>query len=64
MKLTDIDIPPDVAGRFLEDMHAFFSEPYRIKRDEIAGRQMFVLREYQRPREKKLRNRNVHAVEG
>jgi hypothetical protein len=33
-------------------MRAFFAEPNPIKRDEIAIRQMSVLRQYQGPREK------------
>ncbi len=39
----------------MEDMHAFYAEPNPTKRDEIAGRQMHALREYQGPREKPVR---------
>jgi hypothetical protein len=38
---------PAVARRFVNDRRAFYAEPNPIKRDEIAGRQVFVLREYQ-----------------
>jgi hypothetical protein len=31
MPRKPIDLPPDVARRFLEDMHAFFSEPNPIR---------------------------------
>ena len=55
MPRKPIDLPPDVGLRFLEDMRAFFTEKNRIKRDEIAARQLHVLREHQRPGEKKLR---------
>jgi hypothetical protein len=44
-----------VARRFLEDMRAFHSEKNGSKRDEIAARQLHALRQYQGPREKKLR---------
>ena len=36
-------------------MRAYFAEKNAIKRDEIAGRQMSVLRQYQGPREKPVR---------
>jgi len=36
----------------VEDLRAFFAEPNPIKRDEIASRQMSVVRQYQGPREK------------
>jgi hypothetical protein len=55
MKLADIEIPPGVARRFVEDMCAYFAETNPIKRDEIAGRQMSVLRQYQGPRERPVR---------
>ncbi len=50
-----IEIPPEVAEAFVADMRAFYAEPNPIKRDEIAGRQMSVLRRYQGPREKPVR---------
>jgi hypothetical protein len=55
MPRNPLDLPPEVARRFVEDMLAFFAETNSIKRDEIAARQMHVLRQYQGPREKKLR---------
>ncbi len=55
MPRKPIELPPAIARRFVDDMHAFYAEPNPIKRDEIAGRQMFVLREYQGPREKPVR---------
>ncbi len=55
MPRKPIELPPKVARRFLEDMRAFVAEENPTKRDEIAGRQMSVLKEYQAPREKPVR---------
>jgi hypothetical protein len=49
------ELPPAIARRSVEDMGAYFSEKNLVKRDEIAGRQMHVLRQYQGPREKPVR---------
>ena len=46
MKLTDIEIPPEVAERFVRDMRAFHAEPNTIKADGIAARQLHALRQY------------------
>ena len=59
MSLKPFDLPMEVAKAFVKDMRAYFAEPNAIKRDEIAARQLHALREYQGPREKKLR---VHDV--
>ncbi len=37
MKLTDIEIPPEVAERFVEDMRAFFEETNTLRADGIAA---------------------------
>jgi hypothetical protein len=55
MPRKPIELPPAVARRFMEDLRAFFAEESPNKRDEIAGRQMSVLRQYQGPREKPVR---------
>jgi hypothetical protein len=39
-------LPPEIARRFLEDMRAFFAEPNAIKRDEIAARQLWALKQH------------------
>jgi hypothetical protein len=44
-----------VAKAFIKDMRAFHAEPNAIKRDEIAGRQMDALRQFQRPHENPVR---------
>ncbi len=46
-------IPPSVAKAFLKDMRAFFKAKGH-KADEIAARQMSILREYQGPGEKPI----------
>ena len=56
--MKKLDLPPDVARSFVEDMRAYFAEPNAIKRDEIAGRQLRALRRYT-PRWKKLRITDV-----
>jgi hypothetical protein len=60
--------PAEIAEAFVADMRAFFAEPNPIKRDEIAIRQMSVLRQYQGPREKpgthSRHQRDVSADEG
>jgi hypothetical protein len=62
MPRKPIELPPDFARRFAEDMRAWFAETDLIKRDEIAARQLHTLRQYQGPREKKLRLSDVVAM--
>lgn len=57
-----LDLPPQVARRFVEDLRAYFAEPNVIKRDEIAARQLHVLRQFQQSREKKLRLADVKEM--
>ncbi len=51
----NMNLPPEVARRFVEDMEAFHAETNPLKRDEIALRQLHALREHRRPRDPKLR---------
>jgi hypothetical protein len=46
MSSKPLDLPPAAARRFVEDMRAYFAETNLIKRDEIAARQLHVLRNY------------------
>jgi len=62
MKPKPLDLPPDVARAFVEDMRAYFAEENPIKRDGIAVRQLRALREHQGPREKKLRLSDVKEL--
>jgi hypothetical protein len=39
-------LSPGVARAFVEDMRLFFAESDLVKRDEIAARQLHVLRQY------------------
>ena len=57
-----LELPPEVARRFFEDIRAFHREPNPIKRDEIAARQLHALRGYLRPRDKKLRLSDVKEL--
>jgi hypothetical protein len=54
MPRKPIELPPDFARRFAEDMLAWFAETNSIKRDEITARQLHALRQHQGPRDKKL----------
>jgi hypothetical protein len=56
------DLSPAVARVFVKDMEAYFAEEDRLKRDEIALRQLHVLREHQGPREKTLGLSDVKAM--
>jgi hypothetical protein len=55
MPKKPLELPMKVAKAFIRDMRAFHAEPSEIKRDEIAGRQMDALRQFQRPSEKPVR---------
>jgi hypothetical protein len=46
MPRKPIELPPEVARRFVEDMHAYFSETNGIKRDGIAARPLHALRQH------------------
>jgi hypothetical protein len=55
MPSKQIELPPEVARDFVRDMRAFFAEKSRLKRDEIAIRQLLVPNEYLGRRQKPLR---------
>ena len=46
MPRKPIELPPEVARRFVEDMRAFHAEKNQIKRDEIAARQRHALAQH------------------
>jgi hypothetical protein len=62
MKPKPLDLPPDVARAFVDDMRAYFAEENPIKREGIAVRQLRALREHQGQREKKLRLSDVKEM--
>lgn len=45
-KRKPLDLPSDVAHRFFNDMKAFHREPNKLKRDEIAGGTLRMLKEH------------------
>ena len=46
MPRKPLELPPGTARRFVEDMRAYFAETNLIKRDEIAARQLHMLRNH------------------
>jgi hypothetical protein len=62
LRRTPLVLPPDVARGFFKDLRAFLAEKNTVKADGIAVRQLQVLREYQGPREKKLRLSDVKEM--
>jgi hypothetical protein len=58
----NMNLPPEVARRFVEDMEAFHAEPNPLKREGIALRQLQILREYRSPRDGKLRLPDVKEL--
>jgi len=57
-----LDLPPEVARRFMEDLRAFFAEKNTVKRDEIAIRQLVALNEHLGRRQKPLRVSDVKEM--
>jgi hypothetical protein len=62
MPRKPIEMPPEVAHRFVEDMRAYFAEKNANKRDEIAIRQLVALNEYLGRRERPLRIPDVKEM--
>ncbi|MFZ5692426.1 hypothetical protein [Bradyrhizobium sp. 5.13L] len=40
------ELPPGTGRAFVEDMEAFFAADTELKRDEIAARQLHILRQH------------------
>ena len=57
-----LEIPPEMAQRFLDDLRAVHAETNGIKRDEIAARQLYALRPYVGPYDGKLRLTDVKEM--
>lgn len=62
MPSNKIDLPPEIARRFVEDMRAYLAEPNRIKQDEIAARQLEPLNKYRTNKMKKIRIHDVREM--
>lgn len=58
----NMNLPPEIARRFVEDMEAFHAESNPLKREGIALRQLQILREYRSPRDGKLRLPDVKEL--
>jgi hypothetical protein len=46
IKRKPLDLPPEVGRAFMEDMRAFHAEKNAIKRDEIAARASWRLKQH------------------
>ena len=54
--------PPAVARAFIRDMRAFDAEKSPLKRDEIASRQIHVLRQYRGTSERPIKLHEVKEL--
>jgi hypothetical protein len=59
MPRKPIELPPAVGRAFVRDMRAFLAEKNPIKRDEIAARQLWALKQHYHG---KLRITDVHEM--
>ena len=57
-----LDLPFAVAREFVRDMRAFHAEQCPIKRDEIAARQIHVLRQFQAKNERPIKLHQVKQM--
>jgi hypothetical protein len=57
-----IELPPAVARSFVKDMRLYHATNDSIKRDEIGGRQAWLLSEHLGPRKNKLRQIDVREM--
>ncbi|UPK40449.1 hypothetical protein IVB18_26305 [Bradyrhizobium sp. 186] len=46
MKRAPLELPPGTGRAFLRDMAAYFAADTELKRDEIAARQLHILRQH------------------
>jgi hypothetical protein len=62
MPRKPLDLPMNVAKAFANDVRAYHAEPNAIRRDEIAARQLDALRQFQAPRDEKLRLHDIKVM--
>ena len=62
MPSKPFEVPPAIAKAFVRDMRAFYAEKSPIKRDEIASRQIHVLRQFQGKHERPLKLHQVKQM--
>jgi hypothetical protein len=60
--VTPIDLPPEVAQKFVADMRAFFAEYDQHKADAIAACQLDALNRYRKRGTKRLRLSDVKRM--
>ena len=61
MLRKQIEIPPEAAQAFVRDMKAFFKAKGQFMQDEIAAKQLWLLKEHL-PRGAKLRTSDVKEL--
>jgi hypothetical protein len=62
IKRKPLELRPEAARRFFEDMRAFHGERSPIKRDEIAARQLHALAGHLKPGDRKLRLSDIKEL--
>jgi hypothetical protein len=62
MPRNPLELPLAVARAFVRDMRAFHAEKSPLKRDEIASRQIHVLRQYQGKLERPIKLHQVKQM--
>jgi hypothetical protein len=62
MPSKPLNLPLQIAKAFVRDMRAFHAEKSPIKRDEIASRQIHVLRQYQGKTERPIKLHQVKQM--
>ncbi len=62
MRNKPLTLPLSIAKAFLRDMHAYFAEKSSLKRDEIASRQVHVLRQFQGKHDRPLKLHQVREM--
>jgi hypothetical protein len=61
MSRNQLVIPPEAAKAFVRDMRAFFKASGQLMQDEIASKQVWLLKQHL-PRGTKLRTRDVKEL--
>ncbi len=62
MPRRPIELPPEVARKFMADLAAYVAAQTGLEKDEIAARQLRILREHLRPSDGRLRLTEVRKL--
>jgi hypothetical protein len=62
MPRKPLELPIEIAKAFVRDMRAFHAEKSPLKRDEIASRQIHVLRQFQAKNERPIKLHQVKEM--